>query len=48
MQQVSRIGLDIAKRWFQVHGLSVNDELVIARKLGRDEMLVFFCGLGAV
>ena len=31
MQQVNRIGLDIAKRGFQVHGVSVNDELVITR-----------------
>lgn len=45
MQQVSRIGLDIAKRWFQVHGVSQGDELVIARKLGREEMLEFFTGL---
>jgi transposase len=45
MQQVSRIGLDIAKRWFQIHGVSVNEELVIARKLGREEVLGFFAGL---
>ena len=45
MQQVSRIGLDIAKRWFQVHGVSRSDELVISRKLGREEMLGFFAGL---
>lgn len=45
MPQVSRIGLDIAKRWFQVHGVSPSDELVIARKLGREEVLGFFAGL---
>ena len=45
MQQVSKNGLDIAKRWFQVHGVSVNDELVIVRKLGREEMLGFFGSL---
>ncbi|MEP6827687.1 MAG: IS110 family transposase, partial [Aestuariivirga sp.] len=45
MQRASRIGLDIAKRWFRVHGVSLIDELVNALKLGREEMLGFFAGI---
>jgi transposase len=37
----SRIGLDLAKTVFRVHGVGVRGELVIARKLRRETMLGF-------
>jgi len=36
------IGLDIAKRVFQVHGVDAAGEVVVQRKLRRSELLVFF------
>jgi transposase len=38
---VTRIGLDIAKRVFQVHGVDPEGAIVIRRKLKRSELLHF-------
>lgn len=40
--QVTTIGLDIAKRVFQAHGVDAGGEAVLRRKLGRAELLAFF------
>jgi len=36
------IGLDIAKHWFQVHGVNAAGEVVVRRKLRRAEVVAFF------
>src|SRR5947199_387629 len=36
------IGLDIAKHWFQVHGVNATGEVVVRRKLRRAEVVEFF------
>ncbi len=36
------IGLDIAKHWFQVHGVNASGEAVFRRKLRRAEVVEFF------
>ena len=43
--QVSIIGLDLAKRVFQVHGVDAAGHVVIRRKLQRSEMASFFAEL---
>jgi transposase len=43
--QVSTIGLDIAKRVFQVHGVDAVGAAVIRKKLRRSELLQFFARL---
>jgi hypothetical protein len=43
--QVTTIGLDIAKRVFQVHGIDSEGAIVIRRKLKRAELLHFFSRL---
>lgn len=45
MRQIKRIGLDIAKRWFQVHAVDADDREVVNRKLARNKVLGF---LGAI
>ena len=45
MAQVSTIGLDIAKRMFQVHGVEAAGEIVFRRQLRRAEMVKFFARL---
>jgi transposase len=40
--EVTTIGLDLAKRVFQVHGVDVEGRIVLRRKLGRAEVLTFF------
>lgn len=45
MGQVYRIGLDIAKNVFQVHGVDKNNKKVLSRKLMRSEMLQFFANI---
>jgi transposase len=35
LSSVTRLGLDLAKKVFQVHAVDANDEIVVARKLGR-------------
>ena len=42
MQAVKTIGLDIAKSVFQVHGVDVDGQVVIRRKLKRRYLLAFF------
>ena len=36
------IGLDIAKHWFQAHGVNASGEAVVRRKLRRAEVVEFF------
>jgi len=45
MGQVVRIGLDIAKSVFQLHGVDADGEVVLRRRLTRARMLPFFAGL---
>lgn len=42
MDQISTIGLDIAKRVFQVHGVDEAGRLVMGRRLRRGEVVKFF------
>jgi transposase len=42
MNEVSIIGLDLAKNVFQVHGAAANGEVVFRKKLSRDKLLTFF------
>jgi transposase len=45
MKQVCRIGLDIAKLYFQVHGVDKNGKVLFNRKLKRADVLPFFANL---
>ncbi|MCZ4292319.1 IS110 family transposase [Hoeflea alexandrii] len=45
MREVSIVGLDLAKRVFQVHGTDTNGGVVFRRKLSRGQVLVFFTEL---
>ena len=40
--QITTIGLDLAKHWFQVHGVDAEGQVVVRRKLRRSEVLAFF------
>jgi transposase len=42
MKDVSTIGLDLAKRVFQVHGVNAAGQVVVTRRLGRGQVLAFF------
>lgn len=42
MQQITTIGLDLAKQVFQVHGAEADGSPVVSRKLRRADMLAFF------
>jgi len=43
--QVTRIGLDIAKNVFQVHGVDVHDKVVVRKQLSRSKVLPYFAQL---
>lgn len=43
--QITTIGLDLAKHWFQVHGVDENGAVAVRRKLRRSEVLSFFQSL---
>src|SRR5262250_195858 len=45
MTTITTIGLDLAKKVFQVHGVDAEGEVVAARKLRRKEVLSFFAKL---
>jgi len=42
MKEVSIVGLDLAKRVFQVHGAGSGGEIVFRRKLSRGQVIAFF------
>ena len=43
--QTATIGLDIAKRVFQAHGVDAAGGVVLRRRLQRGEVIAFFAGL---
>jgi transposase len=45
MTTITTIGLDLAKKVFQVHGVDAQGEVVVARRLRRKEVLAFFANL---
>ncbi len=47
MEQISTIGLDIAKNVFQIHGIDERGEVVVRRQLRRRQVLNFFAKLPA-
>ena len=44
MEEVSTIGLDLAKHVFQAHGARVSGAVVFRKKLRREQVLTFFAG----
>ncbi len=42
MEQISRIGMDTSKHFFQLHGVNAAEKVVLRKKLRRKEMVVFF------
>ena len=42
LSSVTRLGLDLAKKVFQVHAVDANGEIVVARKLARGRLVGFF------
>jgi transposase len=45
LSTVTRVGLDLAKRVFQVHAVDAKGEIVVARKLTRSQLIPFFAVL---
>jgi hypothetical protein len=43
--QVTTIGLDLAKHWFQVHGADAKGRVVVRRRLRRSGVIAFFRSL---
>jgi transposase len=43
--EVTTIGIDIAKRIFQVHGVDKNSKTILKKKLMRDQVLIFMANL---
>ena len=47
MQEITTIGLDIAKLVFQVHGIDASGAVIVRRQLRRSQVLPFFGKLPA-
>ena len=47
MTKITTIGLDLAKRVFQVHGVDATGAVVLRKRLRREDVLVFFTQLPA-
>ena len=45
MQEITPIGLALAKSVFQVHAIGADGKVVLRRQVRRNQMLVFFAGL---
>jgi transposase len=39
---ITTIGLDLAKHWFQIHGVDAAGEIAVERRLHRTEVGAFF------
>src|SRR6202790_62751 len=48
MNEIIRIGIDLSKRVFQVHGVNGAEQTVLRRTLRRDQMERFFAALPAI
>ena len=46
--RITTIGLDLAKHWFQVHGVDAAGKVVVKRRLRRAEVVEFFQNPGAL
>jgi transposase len=42
VEQISRIGMDTSKRFFQLHGVNAAEKVVLRKKLRRKGMVAFF------
>jgi transposase len=42
---IKRIGLDLAKQVFQLHGVDAQDKAVLRKQLRRNQMLAYFSKL---
>jgi transposase len=42
VEQISRIGMDTSKHFFQLHGVNAVEKVVLRKKLRRKEMVAFF------
>ena len=40
--QITTIGLDLAKHWFQVHGVDANGQTVVRKRLWRSGVIAYF------
>ncbi|TPW00096.1 MAG: hypothetical protein USCAAHI_00458 [Beijerinckiaceae bacterium] len=40
--QITTIGLDLAKHWFQIPGVDAAGKVVVKRRLRRTEVVAFF------
>jgi transposase len=45
MEEISTIGVDLAKSVFQVHGMDARGKVLVRRQLRRAEVLTFFAKL---
>jgi transposase len=45
MEQVTTIGLDLAKNVFQLHGVDAAGNVLLRKQLRRGDVLRFFAGL---
>lgn len=45
MKEVTIVGLDLAKRVFQVHGATADGSVAFRKKLSRGQLLAFFSSL---
>jgi transposase len=45
MAEITTVGLDLAKTWFQVHGADAQGRPVLRKKLARGKVLAFFANL---
>ena len=45
MTRITSIGVDLAKKVFQIHGVDAEGKVVVAWKLRRKEVLAFFAKL---
>ena len=45
MEQISRVGMDTSKHFFQLHGVNAAEAVVLRKKLKRKEMMTFFRAL---
>ena len=48
MEEISTVGIDLAKSVFQIHAIDAGGVVIVRRQLRRQQMMKFFVSIGVV
>lgn len=46
--EIRTLGIDLAKRVFQLHGVDAKGNVVLKKRLGREDTIKFYCNFASL